>query len=169
MSPGGAHSSRNCHLEDCAPPEDNAMVHLQSSPYTPDMFLWISLGLCPLAHKNHTTLRCSSHVDDSNLHTIFVRYFTLLSLELQWLLRSLIWSSRTTWDMEILPQFFRHTEVMPHINFRHAQILPHITFSSYTDCASHWIFFCLFLPGSVVIRYVSLPCLQHISKLLQII
>ena len=32
--------------------------------------LCISLGLdlCPLAHKNRTALRCSSHIDDSNMH-----------------------------------------------------------------------------------------------------
>ena len=42
-----------------------------TSLYTPPMPLWISHRLCPLAHKNHTTLHCSLHIT-SNMHAIFV-------------------------------------------------------------------------------------------------
>ena len=77
----GSHSSRNCHLEENAPPGDVATIHTVfpiHATHVPVNFTRIM----PFSPQNHSTLRCSSHVDDSNMRTIFVAYFTLLSLEL---------------------------------------------------------------------------------------
>ena len=64
-----AHKNRNS-MKNAHHPE-TLLRSIQYSPYTPHMSLWISLGLCALADKNRTTLRCSSYVD-SKKRAIFV-------------------------------------------------------------------------------------------------
>ena len=83
-SPGDAHFSRQQFLEECAPPGNIATVHTIFPIHAHHTCPCFSLRLCPLAHKNCTrpTLRCSSHVDNSNMCTIFVASFMLLSLQL---------------------------------------------------------------------------------------
>ena len=87
--------SRWCTFFKELPPGDVAMVHAeQNSPllsadliqkdlfihatHVPVNFTWI----VPFSPKTYIAFRCSLHIDESNMHAIFVAQLILLSLEL---------------------------------------------------------------------------------------
>ena len=68
--PGGVHSSRRQFLEECAPSANVVTVIAVFPIHATHVPLKIT-PVMPFTHKKHTTLRCSLHVEDSNMRGIF--------------------------------------------------------------------------------------------------